>query len=93
MNLTDKQLEQAKQHIKKTFFNIHLARKKDVLTSVNENGEFIFIGITGDGFVQLLNCENKKCFIASKGFNQQFKFKNLDEVIERFIKEQYEKAH
>lgn len=89
MSLSEKQLEQTKQYVRKTFSNIHLARKKDILTSVNENGELTFIGITGDGFVQLLNCENKKCFIAAKGFNQHFKFKNLDEVIERFIKEQY----
>jgi hypothetical protein len=63
--------------------NTQLVKRDDSL--INNGLNYKYMGITGDGMVQLLREDGEICFTRQSNFNCNYKFKNQEEITNRFL--------
>jgi len=64
--------------------NTQLVKRDDSL--MNNGVNYKYMGITGDGMVQLLREDSEICFTRQSNFNSNYKFNNEEEISNRFLK-------
>jgi hypothetical protein len=64
--------------------NTQIVKKGDVL--LNKGIKYAYISNTIDGYIKMSREDDEICFTSLKNFNSNFKFENIEEISDRFLK-------